>query len=268
MTKYTPDHDLHIHSYLSSCSRDPKQTPEAILRYAEENGFSDICLTDHFWDAGVPGASKWYEPQDFEHVSKSLPLPQSEKVRFHFGCETDLDKHMTLGISPETMEKMDFIIIPTTHLHMTGFTIDEKDCTIEGRARVYAERLEGVMKMDLPFEKIGIAHLTCPLIAKGNFDLHLDVLDLITDDTYKRIYSMIAEKGAGFEINLPFECYDESRLERVMRPYFIAKQCGCRFYFGSDAHHPKDLAGAAERFSAITDLLGITEENVFSPFGK
>ncbi len=268
MKKYKADHDLHIHSYLSSCSRDPEQNPGSILKYAEENGLSDICLTDHFWDSTIPGASKWYVPQNYEHIIGSLPLPQSEKVRFHFGCETDLDKYMTLGISPEAMEKMEFIIIPTTHLHMKGFTIDEKDCTIEGRARVYVERLEGVMKMDLPFEKIGIAHLTCPLIAKGDPDDHLRVLDLITDDDYKRIFSMIAEKGAGFELNFPFTDYAGSRLERVMRPYFIAKECGCLFYFGSDAHHPRELAGAVELFNAISDFLGLTEENIFRPFKK
>ena len=34
--KYVIDHDLHIHSLLSSCSRDPEQNTEAILRHAEE----------------------------------------------------------------------------------------------------------------------------------------------------------------------------------------------------------------------------------------
>ena len=34
--KFCYDHDLHIHSTLSVCGNDPKQTPERILAYAKE----------------------------------------------------------------------------------------------------------------------------------------------------------------------------------------------------------------------------------------
>jgi len=34
--KFKVDHDYHIHSFLSSCSHDPEQTPERILAYAKE----------------------------------------------------------------------------------------------------------------------------------------------------------------------------------------------------------------------------------------
>ena len=36
--KYAIDNDMHIHSFLSSCSNDPKQSPEAILEYAKKCG--------------------------------------------------------------------------------------------------------------------------------------------------------------------------------------------------------------------------------------
>ena len=75
--KFIVDHDLHIHSQLSSCSSDPRQTKERILQYAKENGLKKICLTDHFWDSKVPGASFWYKPQDFAHIEQSLPLPSN-----------------------------------------------------------------------------------------------------------------------------------------------------------------------------------------------
>lgn len=52
--RYVVDHDLHIHSRLSSCSRDPEQTCENILEYAKANDFKQVCLTDHFWDMAVP----------------------------------------------------------------------------------------------------------------------------------------------------------------------------------------------------------------------
>ena len=73
--KFTFDHDLHIHSWISDCSQDPEQTPERILAYAKENGLKTVCLTDHYWDSAVDGASQWYRPQDFDHIAKAMPLP-------------------------------------------------------------------------------------------------------------------------------------------------------------------------------------------------
>ena len=98
--RFVIDHDLHIHSRLSRCSRDREQTPARILRYAEENGMSTVCVTNHFWDADVPEPSDWYWAQDYAHLAQELPLPQSERVRFLFGCETDLNLDMKVGISP------------------------------------------------------------------------------------------------------------------------------------------------------------------------
>ena len=62
--KYVFDHDFHIHSQISSCSRDPGQTNERILQYAEEEGLHTIVLADHFWAESIPGASKWYSKMD------------------------------------------------------------------------------------------------------------------------------------------------------------------------------------------------------------
>ena len=152
--KFQIDHDYHIHSFLSDCSRDPEQNPQRILRYAEENGLRDICLTDHGWDASVSGASDWYRRQPLEHIRRALPLPQSDTVRFHFGCETDMDKHLMIGMSLQ-----------------------------------------------------------------------------------------------------------------ALRPYRIAKQCGCKFYLGSDAHHPEDFAGMPEQFRTLVSLLDLQESDKFRPFG-
>ena len=38
------------------------------MRYAEEMGLKTICLTDHFWDETVEGASEWYKDQNYGHI--------------------------------------------------------------------------------------------------------------------------------------------------------------------------------------------------------
>lgn len=261
------DHDYHIHSYLSSCSRDPEQNAERILKYAVDNGFSSICITDHFWDSDVPGASGWYQPQDLKHISELLPLPQAEGVDFLFGCETDMDKFFTIGISDKVADMMDFIIVPTTHLHMKGFTIDaeigmgDDPDALKRRTELYVTRFQKLLDADLPFEKVGIAHLSCGLVCREPAGSVLKILDAIPEETFADLFRQTAKKGMAVELNFGVNGYDYASLGLVLKPYFIAKKCGCKFYFGSDAHHPASLDAAPERFKRTADLLGLTEED-------
>ena len=260
--KFIVDHDMHIHSHLSSCSQDPEQTPERILRYAMDNGYKQICITDHFWDESVEGASSWYSPQGFAHISQSLPLPKIDGIEFLFGCETELDKNLTLGLAKEHIDKFDFIIIPTTHLHMNGFTIKD-GATLEERADAYVKRLDAVLNMDLPFHKVGIAHLTSHMMARGNWQDHLTVLDMISNDTFKRIFARASAVGVGIELNLPLHLYEGGDVERVLRPYRIAKAEGCKFYLGGDAHKAHVLEALPQKFALIIDALELEESDKF-----
>lgn len=230
--------------------------------YAEENGFDTICVTDHYWDRNIPGASDWYRPQDFEHISEIKPLPQSDNVRFLFGCETEMDMNCNLAIPKERFDDFDFVIIPTTHLHMDGLTLSG-DENAEERAELWVKRLDAVIDMDLPFEKIGIAHLTCSLIyAKEGVNCR-DVLRLISDAEYRRVFEKAANRGVGIELNFNALALDGTALEESLRPYRIAKDAGCKFYFGSDSHHPSSLETSKENFAKIAECLKLCEEDKF-----
>lgn len=259
--KYVFDHDFHIHSQISSCSRDPEQNNERILKYAEDEGLHTIVLADHFWDETVPGASKWYSAQDYPHICQAKPLPQSDKVKFLFGCETEMDKNMTVGCSRERMEELAFIVIPTTHFHMEKFTIAEEHlATPQTRAQVWVDKLDALLSMDLPFHKIGIAHLVCGLIWKGDRAKYLETLDSIAEADMHRIFAKAASLGVGIEINMSYP--DEER-DTVLRPFRIAKEEGCKFYLGSDAHHPAGLDNARKKFERVIDDMELTEEDKF-----
>lgn len=261
--RYIIDNDLHIHSNISSCSNDEGQTPERILQYAKESGLKTICITDHFWDDTVEGASGWYEPQNFAHISQAKPLPQADGIRFLFGCETELNKDLTLGISRERYDEFDFVIIPTTHLHMRWFTLTEEEgSTCEGRAKVWVKRFDAVLNMDLPFYKTGIAHLTCGLIAPTKEE-YIETLKLLPEDEMERLFEKAADLGVGIEINLGALNYTDEEIEVILRPYRIAKKCGCKFYLGSDAHSTEALNKAMEKFEKAITLLDLTEEDKF-----
>lgn len=267
--RFQIDHDYHIHTNLSSCSKSPEQTPQRILEYAREQGLSRIILTDHYWDRAVPGASGWYQPQDFDHISKALPLPREEGVEFLFGCETDMDRFLTLGIPASRFDDFSFIIIPTTHMHMKGFTLAEEDFTNNPRvAQLWTQRLEALLSMDLPFHKVGIPHLCCSLMNKKSRADFLDTLDRIPDEEMARVFTKAASCGCGIEINSCDMSFADQESDTVLRPFRIAKNCGCKFYLGSDAHSPGDFDKTRNVFQRAITLLDLTEDDKFQLAGK
>ena len=263
--KYVIDHDYHLHSFISQCSSDPEQTPERMLRYAKEKGLKSICLTDHFWDESVPGASNWYATyHKFTDLSRALPLPKDDEVEFLFGCETDMDKSGVVGISKERCNDFDFIIVATTHLHMKGFTIEPEDyCNAEKLAKAWVKRFDALLNADLPFHKVGVAHLTSICIAAEN-GVHLETLKLIPDEELVRLFTRAAQLGLGIELNACDFRESGEKLEAALRPYRIAKMCGCKFYLGTDAHKEREFA-VFENFGKVIDMLDLTEDDKFTP---
>lgn len=261
--KYTVDHDYHIHSFLSPCSRDPEQNSERILRYGIENGYRHICLTNHLWDTKIKNFYLDPPDQKYDYLVQAKPLPQAENISFHFGCETDMDKNFVLGINREAFDKLEFVIISTTHLQLTGKTIDE-NATLSQRAEIYIKRIEKVLDSGLDFHKVGIAH---PVSGHASPDNPFNELfDLIGEDNIRYAFKRVAQSGAGVEINsfdFNFENKSSKHIDAILRFYNILRECGCRFYLGSDAHHPDALDRAHGIFENAVNELGLKEEEKF-----
>lgn len=258
--RFVVDHDFHIHSTVSPCCHDEKQTPEAILNYAKQNNLKKICLTNHLWDENVASAAEWHDGQRFECVSSVLPLPQDSDVEFLFGAEIDMDYNFVLGISKERFDAFDFVAIPTTHLHLVGNTVKTKIETPEECAEIWLNRIDALLKKDLPWHKIGIAHLTCGHIFK---DRTTEVIALLPDEKLYSVFSDCAGKGVGIELNMKTLAMTEEVKKIMLRPYFIAKDCGCKFYLGSDSHKISALETAKENFEHIVTSLDLKESDKF-----
>lgn len=99
---------------------------------------------------------------------------------------------------------------------------------------------------------VSVAH---PFQPVGSYSKRPMMMNLIADNTYGELFEMAAKCGIGLEINGSVEepeCY---------RMFGIAKECGCKFTLGSDAH----FAGEMDRVfrnEKMTDALGITEEHM------
>jgi histidinol phosphatase-like PHP family hydrolase len=269
--KYQIDHDLHIHTYISGCAgHDPRQSKEAILTYGLVNGFGLLCVCDHIWDEKVTPAYlnehswSWLtHGQGFEKARELLPLPQSKACKFLFGIEADMDWQGNIAVSREEFDNFDFINFAVNHLHLTNFTYDPSvesryGSSAEAFKALYKERLLRLLNMDLPFHKCGLAHFTLgPLKAFA----------LFTDEEYREIFGLVAERGMGVELNFSEELmYSVSTPEDeaiLLHPYRIAKEMGCKFYLGGDAHDPECLASRRMWFERMVDLLDLTEDDKF-----
>ena len=259
------DHDLHIHSGLSRCSLDKEQTALKILEYAKENNLKYVCVTDHFWSESVPVKKGWkaedfYLKQNRSYISQILPLPQEDKIKFLFGCEADIDEDLNLGIKKDEFDLFDFVVIATNHLHMFPFL------SIEETASNLIKRFNAIADMDLPFQKIGLAHPTCKLIAPNGQTK--EVLNSISDTTLTNIFNKFAKKQLGIELNkidFDLESVSPDDIRASFRVLKIAKDCGCKFYLGSDSHHPKDFFNSTKVFSYIIKELNLKENDKFIP---
>lgn len=149
---------------------------------------------------------------------------------------------------------------------MKNFTIEEKDGKLSRRADVWAERLAAVLDLDLPFEKVGIAHLTADCIALPDFENHIKVIEMIGDRTYEELFAKAAKLGVGIELNMFVNRYTQEQFKQIMRPYQIARKMKCKFYMGSDSHHPKGFENMKKNFEIMADYLELTEEDKFVPF--
>ena len=263
--KYIIDNDLHIHTKLSGCSNDPLQTTERLLQYAIDNNLKTICVNDHFWDEKAEGCLGWYKNHPLSQISQSLPLPQKNGVRFLFGCETELNKNLQLGLSKERYDVFDFIVIPTTHMHLNGIVVDPDvdGLNANTRAKAWIKRLDAVLDMELPFYKVGIAHLACSGIGRGR-DEYKEILSLIPEKEMKRLFRKASGVGVAIEINYDDMIIAMEEGELVLKMFRIAKECGCKFYLGSDAHHPVIFEKCIEVFQWAIDVLGLTEEDKHS----
>lgn len=267
---YIIDHDLHIHSGGSMCSGDPEQTPGRILQYALDEGLTTVALTDHFWDESVPmlrggWGPDFYLSQNWSHISKNLPLPHAEGVRYLFGAEAEMTLDGTVGLSPERAADMDFALISISHFHMTDFTITEADsATPAGRAEALLNKLERVLAMPLPWHKIGLAHLTGPKLGGGDPANHYEVLRLVKGERLTALFQKAAALGVGIELNTAtFGFGSDEEEQAVVDFYAHAKECGCKFFFGSDAHGAVHFPHHRPRGQRMADMLKLEETDIF-----
>ncbi len=256
-------HDIHVHTTLSSCCSDEHAIPSRMIKRASEQGLEVIGFADHLWDNEAYEPSGWYAPQNYQHlcaIREQIP-EDTHGVNVLVGCETEYCGHGRVGISKAVAEKLDFVLIPFSHFHMKGFVVEQEEAdSLTAVANLLVERFQEVLELDMA---TGVAH---PFFTLG-YTEHDTILGSISDGAFEDCFGRAAERGVSIEIHPGFfprylgweqEDYHE---EPFLRMLTIAKDSGCKFHLGSDAHILEGI-GSTNWLIECVKPLGITQQDM------
>jgi histidinol phosphatase-like PHP family hydrolase len=175
------------------------------------------------------------------------------------GCETDMVAPGVFGMTPEFKEKLDYVVMATDHFHMTNFVEQPAEKTPEGIGQHMLNFFISAAKSGLP------DILVHPFFPFGYIELYDKSIASLSDTVLLDAFSIAASNNIGIEINkcyLPNPQYERFfSLETPMRILTLAKQAGCTFTIGSDAHNIKSF-DVLDKLQSLAESLGLTEENI------
>lgn len=270
-------HDFHIHTRLSLCAGANGGTLRGYLETAKEQGLTALGFADHFWDAGVgfeslylnsknrDGVPNYYKTQNFEHISalkREIEATDTGDIKVLFGAEGEYDPvNHGVGVTEEVAEQLDFLIVPNSHTHMM---MDIKYYETPELHRDYmVKALEEIATCKVSKYVKSIAHPFNPV--QTSLEDEIKVLACTPDDTFKRLFTLCAEKGIALEFNtssIRRVFWNTSNTEEHVRMFTLAKDCGCRFSFGSDAHSEGGHAKYAETCQFCVEKFNLKESDI------
>lgn len=262
--------DFHIHTSISACAR-PTATVQGYIDVSAEEGLTSIGFSDHLWDTDI-SPSKIYQKNTFEDLQKIFPLiPEDTKgVNVFVGCETDINVYGQIGITKEHASLLDYVLIPISHYHnpenrFLGIDVNDK----KFMRKFAIDRFIKACDADLPVPT-GICH---PFVPYGTL-LRDELLQEITDNDFLMCFKYAAEKNVFIELHWTTDHQRWTNVEdgfsvEYMRMATLAKEAGCKFSLGSDAHeHGSFASGVHSRELSFAKRCGITEDLIISEFPK
>ena len=266
------DHDVHIHTKLSLCAGPNGGTFDAYMERFKNEGLTKVGFSDHYWDELTRAAEGgFYPPQNTAHVLElkqeieSKAAWRRDGIEVFFGAEAEYDpKRRDVALSEEHAELFDFVIVPNSHTHM--IMPRELYEPYEKHRDFMIDAYEGIINSPLYKKILAVAHPFNAVCCPYDFT---ELMTLMSDDQYKRLFDRTAERGIGVEINVAccralHNDPESRRAAEFVRMFTLAKECGVKFTFGSDAHQLKEHEQYVDRCEAAVKLCGLTEKDMAS----
>lgn len=260
--------DLHVHTNKSLCA--PRDTvPSTYIPHCTEEGIQLIGITDHVYPEDM--LAEYGYPLD-HRVNRLLELrtvlseaEAQSGIRFLLGCEIDyFDCVGHPYILPEESQGFDYVLLAASHIlnypqMYTAYDLASPSVL----RRLTIERFVAACGLDYPVP-MGICHPLYPICSP----YQAEIIDGISDETLKELFCMAAEKKISIEIHSCLYRNDTPHNEFGLSDHYLrilaaAKDAGCKFHMGSDAHAAPAFIGSHAKLRKAAELLGLTEDHIW-----
>lgn len=254
------NYDLHIHTVYSGCCGDPGQIPENIFRIAVQKGIRVIGFADHLWQN--PDHDTW--PRDLNGTNPEIidrlramiretEIPEGLTVLV--GAEAEMLDLDVFSITPDFAASLDFVLMPTNHLHQS-YVPKPQVRTPDAYARYLLERFAAGARSGLA---TALAH---PMMPFDAMDLFAPCILGCDESALNDTFALAAEHNVLYELNAsPSFDRGTAEYDAVLKLIGCAKNAGCRFMFGTDAHSREGLQKNTGALDAVINDAGLVEDD-------
>lgn len=248
--------DLHLHTNLSHCAPNDTTINSYLVHCAEE-GIKKIGISNHLYSH--KGVDHTLQIKD-----EIRALQTSSSIEILTGCEMELYYDEEPMLQKESASAFDYVLIAPSHIfnqiqHYKNFDLSSSDKI----RQIMIDNFKRACLLDLGVPT-AICHPLYPIAAPNQ----QEILDGITDKMLEECYTLAAEHNKSIEIHAclyrdTVELDKEGLSPSYIRMLSIAKKCGCKFHFGSDAHSQEMFVNKHALLERAAERAGICEDDLW-----
>jgi len=259
--------DLHLHTNLSLCA--PRDTTvHTFLDNCKGEGLDTIGISNHIYLPELLRSNGQPEANGTERALKLLPeikeLRKMSDVKLLFGCEGETFRDQGISLPLEDGRYFDYVLLAPSHINNFPAFYAKYDITSPDSLRdIILERFLFACSLDYGVPT-AICHPLYPIIS----GCEEAVVNGISDSVLADCFTTAVKCGKAIEIHACLYRETTTLDSEGLSPTYLrvlsaAKACGCKFYFGSDAHRPSSFIGKHALLHRAAERVGITKADMW-----
>lgn len=248
--------DLHLHTNLSACA--PKTTTvSSYLEHCNSEGIKKIGISNHL-----------YSHKGIEHTlqikDEIRSLQNNTSIQILLGCEMEMFYDEDFMLDKKTARNFDYVLLAPSHIFNSMPRYEKFDLSSPDKIRhLLIDNFKRACVLDLGVPT-AICHPLYPICAPNQ----QEILDGMTDAQLAECYTLAARHNKSIEIHACLYRNTVTLDEEGLSPSYIhmlsiAKQCGCKFHFGCDAHEPFAFINTHGLLQRAAERAGICEDDLW-----
>ncbi len=229
----------------------------AVLEAAEKAGVKEIGMTDHPHRRGL---AQHHEAMD------AARRESRSAVKVWIGAELEVTGIERLIVPPNELPLADYFIAAPSHYDVINYPpVPHMWDPVE-----WADRMMTDMENVPGAGARCLAHpfFTYPIVVRPPDGMQLPTIGEIFDEVRPKRLDHLLQRLAADRVALeisPRMCCTAIFEEFIENMYRRAREVGCRFYTGSDAHRLDSVGRTTPKMQALIQRLSLKEEDLWHP---